>query len=114
MSVFAKTQKGLDALRDMRSEMPRRMRTLLWCINGQTSTGTLIRSLTSLGDVKDLMRTLIADGLIERVHRSPSAGPGLSNGVSTAVASTTPAAESKWNSASLEPGVPGRGQVSSH
>jgi hypothetical protein len=51
MSVFAKTRKGLDSLRDMNSGMPRRMRTLLWCINGQTSTGTLIRSLTSLGDV---------------------------------------------------------------
>jgi len=110
MSVFAKTQKGLDALRDMRSEMPRRMRTLLWCINGQTSTGTLIRSLTSLGDVKDLMRTLIADGLIERVHRSQTAASGLSS----AVPSSAPAAQPKWNSASLEPGVPGRGQVSSH
>ena len=72
MSVFAKTPKGLDSLRDMNSGMPRRMRTLLWCINGQTSTGTLIRSLTSLGDVKGLMRTLIAEGLIERIYKTES------------------------------------------
>ncbi len=72
MSVFAKTPKGLDSLRDVNSGMPRRMRTLLWCINGQTSTGTLIRSLTSVGDVKELMRTLIAEGLIERIYRTES------------------------------------------
>lgn len=70
MSVFAKTAKGLDALKDSNSGMPRRMRTLLWCINGQTSTSTLMRSLTTVGDVKELMRSLIADGLIVRVQKN--------------------------------------------
>jgi hypothetical protein len=70
MSVFTKTNKGLEALRDLNSGMPRRMRTVLWCINGQTTTATLMRSLTSVGDVKQLMRALITEGLIERVHRS--------------------------------------------
>lgn len=77
MSVFAKTPKGLDSLRDVNSGMPRRMRTLLWCINGQTPTGTLIRSLTSVGDVKELMRTLIAEGLIERIYRTESNGQAM-------------------------------------
>ncbi len=76
MSVFTKTTKGLAALKDLHSGMPRRMRTVLWCINGQTSTATLMRSLTSVGDVKELMRYLIAEGLIERVPKN-TAGPAV-------------------------------------
>lgn len=106
MSVFAKTPKGLDALKDMHSGMPRRMRTLLWCINGQTSTGTLIRSLTSLGDVKDLMRTLMAEGLIERIYRTESDGRASSQ-------SGKPATDLK-GAPGQALGVPGQGQTSPH
>ena len=110
MSVFAKTPKGLDSLRDMNSGMPRRMRTLLWCINGQTSTGTLIRSLTSLGDVKDLMRTLIAEGLIERIHKTESLG-GISSLPSTHSADN----KSKgMGSSGQAMGLPSQGQASTH
>ena len=110
MSVFAKTRKGLDSLRDMNSGMPRRMRTLLWCINGQTSTGTLIRSLTSLGDVKGLMRTLIAEGLIERIYIAESNNQAVSQ-------LSTHATDLKGNglgSSGQAMGLPSQGQASTH
>ena len=110
MSVFAKTCKGLDSLRDMNSGMPRRMRTLLWCINGQTSTGTLIRSLTSLGDVKGLMRTLIAEGLIERIYIAESNNQAVSQ-------LSTQATDLKGNglgSSGQAMGLPSQGQASTH
>ena len=110
MSVFAKTPKGLDSLRDMNSGMPRRMRTLLWCINGQTSTGTLIRSLTSLGDVKGLMRTLIAEGLIERIYITESNNQAVSQ-------LSTQATDLKGNglgSSGQAMGLPSQGQASTH
>ena len=110
MSVFAKTRKGLDSLRDMNSGMPRRMRTLLWCINGQTSTGTLIRSLTSLGDVKGLMRTLIAEGLIERIYIAESNNQAVSQ-------LSTQAPDLKGNglgSSGQAMGLPSQGQASTH
>jgi len=106
MSVFAKTPKGLDALKDMNSGMPRRMRTLLWCINGQTSTGTLIRSLTSLGDVKELMRTLMAEDLIERIYKTESDSRAVSQ-------PSTQTADLKGSSAQAMK-VPGQGQASTH
>jgi len=106
MSVFAKTPKGLDALKDMNSGMPRRMRTLLWCINGQTSTGTLIRSLTSLGDVKELMRTLMAEGLIERIYKTEPHGSSVSQ-------PSTQTTDHKGSSGQAT-GVPGQGQASAH
>jgi hypothetical protein len=106
MSVFAKTPKGLDALKDMNSGMPRRMRTLLWCINGQTSTGTLIRSLTSLGDVKELMRTLMAEGLVERIYKTESDGIPVSQ-------PSTQTTDLKSSSGQAM-GVPGQGQASTH
>ena len=106
MSVFAKTPKGLDALKDMNSGMPRRMRTLLWCINGQTSTGTLIRSLTSLGDVKEVMRTLMAEGLIERIYKTESHGSSVSQ-------PSTQTTDLKASSGQAM-GVPGQGQASAH
>ena len=110
MSVFAKTPKGLDSLRDMNSGMPRRMRTLLWCINGQTATGTLIRSLTALGDVKDLMRTLIAEGLIERIYKTESFAQSVSQ-------SSTHGAGlkgSELGSSGQSMSLPSQGQASTH
>ena len=110
MSVFAKTPKGLDSLRDVNSGMPRRMRTLLWCINGQTSTGTLIRSLTSVGDVKELMRTLIAEGLIERIYRTESNGQAVSQPSSQA----SDLKGKGLGSSGQVMGLPSQGQASTH
>lgn len=116
MSVFAKTAKGLDALKDLNSGMPRRMRTLLWCINGQTSTATLMRSLTSLGDVKQLMRTLIAEGLIERVHKSssPTQAPVKTAGQSSSPPGTAGAVDPRWASSGWSMGFPGQNVSSAH
>lgn len=116
MSVFAKTAKGLDALKDLNSGMPRRMRTVLWCINGQTSTATLMRSLTSVGDVKELMRTLIAEGLIERVHRNlPAKRPeGESPENAAPGAGQSHSMDPRWASSGWSMGFPGHNVSSAH
>jgi len=111
MSVFAKTAKGLGALKDLNSGMPRRMRTLLWCINGQTSTSTLMRSLTSLGDVKELMRALIAEDLIQRVHKTPPKRIPLEAPVPQPSATTV---DTRWASSGWNMGFPGQSATAEH
>ena len=111
MSVFAKTAKGLDALKDLNSGMARRMRTVLWCINGQTSTSTLMRSLTTVGDVKELMRGLIAEGLIERVHKNTPKPVVLEAAVTTPSATTV---DTRWASSGWNMGFPNQGVTTAH
>ena len=111
MSVFAKTAKGLDALKDLNSGMPRRMRTVLWCINGQTSTSTLMRSLTTVGDVKELMRSLIAEGLIERVHKNAPKPTPVELAVSKPTATTV---DTRWASSGWNMGFPNQGISAAH
>jgi hypothetical protein len=108
MSVFAKTAKGLDALKDLNSGMPRRMRTVLWCVNGQTSTSTLIRSLTSVGDVKELMRGLIAEGFIERVHKN-TPPPAVVEAPLNVVAPSTTKVDTRWARSGWNMGFPNQG-----
>ena len=108
MSVFAKTAKGLDALKDLNSGMPRRMRTVLWCVNGQTSTSTLIRSLTSVGDVKELMRGLIAEGFIERVHKN-APKPAVVEADKAEAAPTATKVDARWARSGWNMGFPNQG-----
>ena len=111
MSVFAKTAKGLDALKDLNSGMPRRMRTVLWCINGQTSTSPLMRSLTAVGDVKELMRSLIAEGLIERLPKNTPA-PAVVDMDVTAPSATT--VDTRWARSGWNMGFPNKGLTTAH
>ena len=111
MSVFAKTPKGLDALKDLKSGMPRRMRTLLWCINGQTTTSTLMRSLTTVGDVKELMRELIAEGLIGRVRNNAQKPAPEEVAVN---APTATKVDTRWASSGWNMGFPNQGMTTVH
>lgn len=111
MSVFTKTAKGHNALKDLNSGMPRRMRTLLWCINGQTSTSTLMRSLTTVGDVKELMRGLIAERLIERVHKNTPKPAPVELDVATPSAT---AVDTRWASSGWNMGFPNQGVSAAH
>ena len=55
------------------STLPRKMRTLLIAIDGQTDESTYASGLSSFGDVPMLLRSLLDTGLLEIVPAAPSA-----------------------------------------
>lgn len=82
MTIYTKTSAGLEAIKNQQTNLPRRLRTLLICIDGKSSLQTYINNLTSFGDVAALMESLREAGLIEvlgqthsRATVSPPAGP---------------------------------------
>jgi len=70
MTVYTKTAAGMEAINNPQSALPRRLRTLLICIDGKSSLQTYIKSLTSFGDVAALMDSLREAGLIEVLGQS--------------------------------------------
>jgi hypothetical protein len=65
MTVYTKTAAGMEAMKNPQTALPRRLRTLLICIDGKSSLQTYIKSLTAFGDVASLMDSLREAGLIE-------------------------------------------------
>ena len=65
MTVYIKTSAGMEAIKNPQSGLPRRLRTLLICVDGKSSLQAYVRSLTSFGDVAALLESLREVGLIE-------------------------------------------------
>jgi hypothetical protein len=67
MTVYTKTIAGMEAIKNPQADLPRRLRTLLICIDGKSSLQAYTKNLTSFGDVAALMDSLREAGLIEVV-----------------------------------------------
>jgi len=65
MTVYVKTSAGVEAIKNPQSGLPRRLRTLLICVDGKSSLQAYVRNLTSFGDVAALLDSLREIGLIE-------------------------------------------------
>ena len=65
MTVYIKTAAGMEAINNPQAGLPRRLRTLLICIDGKSSLQAYIKNLPSFGDVAALMDSLREAGLIE-------------------------------------------------
>lgn len=65
MTVYTKTSAGMEAIKNPHTTLPRRLRTLLICVDGKSSLKTYISNLTSFGDVAVLLDSLREAGLIE-------------------------------------------------
>jgi hypothetical protein len=76
MTIYRRTPAGAAAALNSRSTLPRKMRTLLIAVNGQTDESTYASGLSSFGDVPVLLRSLLDAGLLEVVSAAqfPDAG----------------------------------------
>lgn len=89
MTVYTKTSAGMEAIKNPQTALPRRLRTLLICVDGKSSLKTYISSLTSFGDVAALMDSLREAGLIEVLGQISDGSPqSRSAGLSDAPVST--------------------------
>jgi hypothetical protein len=75
MTVYTKTVAGMEAIKNPLADLPRRLRTLLICIDGKSSLQAYINTLTSFGDVAALMDSLREAGLIEVLGQTELGSP---------------------------------------
>lgn len=76
MTIYRRTPAGAAAVLDPRSTLPRKMRTLLIAIDGQTHESTYASGLSSFGDVPMLLRSLLNTGLLEVVSQAQFSDAG--------------------------------------
>lgn len=86
MPIYRRTSAGNEAVLNSKGDLPRKLRSLLMVVNGNTPLSVYLETLSSFGDVGALMRALQAQGLVE-LAMSPSA-----SGDSAASISNLPAA----------------------
>lgn len=77
MTVYTKTAAGMEAIKNPQADLPRRLRTLLICIDGKSSLQAYIKNLPSFGDVAALMDSLREAGLIEVLGQTDSGSSAI-------------------------------------
>ena len=120
MKVYIRTAAGNKAALNPKSELPRKLRTLLISIDGRTRLNTYIASLSSFGDVAALIESLLQAGLIEAVEAQATAGDvwfesspgntrtGVGDTESRTAWSNTDVGSTRWRSPTTlnrEPGI---------
>jgi len=76
MTIYRRTPEGTAAALNPRSTLPRKMRTLLMAIDGQTHESTYASGLSSFGDVPRLLHSLMDAGLLEVASAAQTPGAG--------------------------------------
>lgn len=79
MPVYIRTDEGQVAAYDPQSALPRKLKSLLKLIDGRTSLAILEENLRAFGDVRGLVESLSAAGLIEPVTEGMKAERGTSD-----------------------------------
>lgn len=79
MTIYRRTPAGTAAALNPRSTLPRKMRTLLIAIDGQTGESTYASGLSSFGDVPMLLHSLMDAGLLELASAAQTPGAGQPN-----------------------------------
>ena len=74
MIIYRRTPAGTAVALNPRSTLPRKMRTLLIAIDGQTGESTYASGLSSFGDVPMLLRSLMDAGLLELASAAQTPG----------------------------------------
>lgn len=67
MTLYARTARGTAAMLTNRSDLPRRLRSLLIAIDGRTDSTSFVSNLSSFGDVLSLLESLKGAGYIEEI-----------------------------------------------
>ncbi len=84
MTVYIRTDEGQIAAYDPQSALPRKLKSLLKLIDGRTSLAVLEESLRAFGDVRGLVQSLDAAGLVKPLAdgiKSNVAGLGPTQGL---------------------------------
>lgn len=67
MTVYARTEQGHHVAYDPRSELPRKLKSILRVIDGKTSLDVYLEKLNAFGDVRGMLHSLHMTGLIHPV-----------------------------------------------
>lgn len=76
MPIYRRTPAGNEAALNTQGALPRKLRSLLMVVNGNTPLSVYLQTLSSFGDVAALMRALETQGLVERVMGADSVANG--------------------------------------
>lgn len=77
MPIYRRTPEGNEAALNSKGALPRKLRSLLMVVNGNTRLSVYLQTLSSFGDVGALMGALEAQGLVELVL--PARAASISN-----------------------------------
>lgn len=77
MPIYRRTPAGNEAALNSKGALPRKLRSLLMVVNGNTRLSVYLQTLSSFGDVGALMGALEAQGLVELVL--PARAASISN-----------------------------------
>ena len=67
MPIYARTEEGQWAAYNPESALPRKLRSLLKVIDGKTSMGVYVQTLSAFGNVQSIFTSLLSARLIEPV-----------------------------------------------
>lgn len=73
MAIYEKTDIGRSALKDFSSPLPRKLRSLLVAIDGNTHLTQYVKNLSAFGDVQSMFNSLIQNGYIKHRDANNSA-----------------------------------------
>ncbi|MEC5212919.1 hypothetical protein RCH06_001461 [Polaromonas sp. CG_9.5] len=79
MPIYRRTPAGNEAVLNSKGDLPRKLRSLLMVVNGNTPLSVYRETLSSFGDVAALMRALEAQGLVEQVMAPPDSAASIGN-----------------------------------
>ncbi|MBG6077145.1 hypothetical protein [Polaromonas sp. CG_9.11] len=102
MPIYRRTPAGTEAAFNIKSSVPRKLRTLLVAVDGHTELGIYVRTLYSFGDVAALLGALEESGFVELVEKRKPADPDGATSVRSAhstaplFAVTSPAPAKNW------------------
>ncbi len=67
MTLYARTPEGQVAAYSVESALPRKLKSLLKLVDGKTELELLVQSLQAFGDVRGVLQSLHAAGLLKVV-----------------------------------------------
>lgn len=67
MTLYARTPEGQVAAYSAESALPRKLKSLLKLVDGKTELELLVQSLQAFGDVRGVLQSLHAAGLLKVV-----------------------------------------------
>ena len=112
MTVYLRTGEGQAAAYDPHSALPRKLKSLLKLIDGKTSLAMLEESLRAFGDVRGLVQSLEAAGLIKPLFdgvKAERSGSEPTSRMSHDSATHPPATRSPFGQSQLSTRFPGGG-----
>lgn len=78
MTLYGRTPEGQVAAYSPESALPRKLKSLLKLVDGKTELGMLVQCLQTFGDVRGVLQSLHAAGLLNVMTADGKPSPTLS------------------------------------